>query len=193
MIEASATSVSALPAMLVAQARAGDTEAFDRLTAMHIDSAYRTALAILRSEQDALDVVQDAFVSAWRELPRLREPDRFAAWLGRIIANRCRSALRHRRVVNLRVVARIDEAEGSVAALTDPRTPVADVIADADAIRRAFERLRPDDRILITLHHVEGRPVTEVAALLGIAEGTAKWRLHAARDALARKLEDERR
>ena len=178
--------------LLVERSRAGDVDAFDRLTGDHVDAAYRTALAILRSEADASDAVQDAFITAWRELPRLRQPERFAAWLGRIVANRCRSQLRHRRVVARTVVAPArDRATGDHMPL-DPRPQLSDAVADADAIRRAFERLRPDDRVLVILHHVEGRPLAEVAATLGMPEGTAKWRLHGARQALAKLLEDER-
>jgi RNA polymerase sigma-70 factor (ECF subfamily) len=74
----------------------------------------------------------------------------------------------------------------------DPRarTPMDDVV-DNDAIGRAFDRLRPQDRIILVLHHVEERPVAEIARSLGIPIGTAKWRLHAARNALERAMEAE--
>jgi RNA polymerase sigma-70 factor (ECF subfamily) len=65
-------------------------------------------------------------------------------------------------------------------------------ISAADAIRRAFRRLDADKRTILVLHHVEERSIGEIAALLAIPEGTAKWRLHAARQALTRALEAER-
>ena len=184
---------------VVARAAAGDHEAFDQLVAPRFAGALRTALAILRSEDDARDAVQDAFVSAWEQLPRLRDPGHFDAWLGRILVNRCRSALRHRKVVHVREI-RLDQEpdgtthEGGRAGIREPGAEGGQSgVAESDAIRRAFERLEPEARILLVLHHVEQRPVADIAAVAGIPEGTVKWRLHAARKALEHALEREAR
>lgn len=157
-------------------------------------------MAILRSEEDALDAVQEAFVSAWRELPRLRDPDQFDAWLGRILVNRCRTMLRHRKVVRVREIAleRDDhrpDSEGQDGAIVREHGVEGGQaqFADVDAIRRAFERLDADARALIVMHHLDARPIAEIAALIGIPDGTVKWRLHAARKALEGHLERERR
>jgi RNA polymerase sigma-70 factor (ECF subfamily) len=185
---------------LVERAAAGDHDAFDRLAGPRFRGAFRTALAILRVEEDARDAVQDAFVAAWQELPRLRDPEQFDAWLGRILVNRCRSILRHRRVVSVREIAfetgddRFADDQRSSVRHQEPGVEGGQAgYAEADAVRRAFERLEPDARVLIVLHHIEERPVAELAALAGIPEGTVKWRLHAARKALERALERERR
>ena len=186
--------------VLVDRAAAGDHDAFDRLLAPRFGSAFHLAVAILRSEEDARDAVQDAFVAAWQELPRLRDRDQFEAWLGRIVVNRCRSVLRHRKVVKLREIP-LDQderdpgrADGAAPPRREPGVEGGQAnVAEADAVRRAFERLDPDARVLIVLHHVDERPVAEIAALAGIPEGTVKWRLHAARKALERALERERR
>jgi RNA polymerase sigma-70 factor (ECF subfamily) len=191
----------AVPAIdhLVERAASGDGRAFDELTEAFLAPSLRLAQAILRSEADARDAVQDAFIAAWRDLPRLRERDRFEPWLTRIVVNRCRSALRHRRVVGVREISleppRDGEAGGAqLGARRDARSPADhDAVAEADAIRRAFARLKPDARILIVLHHLEDRPVAEIAAVLGIPQGTVKWRLHAARAALEQALEVESR
>lgn len=201
MTSAAATLVlGASDRALVERAAAGDHDAFDRLLAPRFRPALRTAVAILRVEEDARDAVQDAFVSAWQELPRLRDPEQFDAWLGRILVNRCRSVLRHRKVVRVREIALElddDPAPDPDADVRRARAPGVDggqaAVAEADAVRRAFERLDADARVLIVLHHVEERPVAEIAALAGIPEGTVKWRLHAARKALERALERERR
>lgn len=66
-----------------------------------------------------------------------------------------------------------------------------DAVADNDALGRAFASLRPKERAILTLHHVDERPVAEIARTLGIPEGTAKWRLHAARQALEKAMEVE--
>lgn len=184
---------------LVGRAAAGDHDAFDQLVGPRFRPALRTAMAILRLEEDARDAVQDAFVSAWQELPRLREPEQFDAWLGRILLNRCRTVLRHRKVVRVREIAletdddARDEGRGRGAGHEPGAEGGQAGFAEADAVRRAFDRLDPDARVLIVLHHVEERPIAEIAALAGIPEGTVKWRLHAARKALERALERERR
>ena len=184
---------------LVDRAAAGDHDAFDQLLGPRFRPALRTAMAILRLEDDARDAVQDAFVSAWQELPRLRDPEQFDAWLGRILLNRCRTVLRHRKVVRVREIAlktdddARDEGRGRGAGHEPGAEGGQAGYAEADAVRRAFDRLDPDARVLIVLHHVEERPIAEIAALAGIPEGTVKWRLHAARKALERALERERR
>jgi RNA polymerase sigma-70 factor (ECF subfamily) len=171
---------------LVERARDGDRQAFGQLIEPRVPTLYRSALSILRHEADANDAVQQACVDAWRELPRLRDPDRFDAWLGRTLVNRCRMILRSHRRVSVREVS-VDTLT------TEPggRDRATDDWSGVDAIRRAFGRLSADHRIALVLHHVEERPVAEMAALLGVAEGTVKWRLHEARRALQRALQRE--
>lgn len=192
--------------VIVERAAAGDLAAFDRLTELFVDGALRTATAILRSEPDASDAVQETFVAAWRELPKLRDRGQFEPWLTRILVNRCRSLLRHRRVVAVREIAldgdrRLDAETGRRDGRSTTLPPGAgnhrssehDAVGEADAIRRAFARLTADARVLIVLHHLEERPVAEIAGVLGVPVGTVKWRLHAARAALERALEMESR
>src|SRR5690242_14939330 len=69
---------------LISAARTGNRTAFETLVARHLERTYRTALAILGNEPDASDATQDIFITVWRELPRLRDSERFPAWLGRI-------------------------------------------------------------------------------------------------------------
>ena len=180
---------------LVERARLGDAAAFDRLVATRIDRCYRLAWSILLNDQDAADATQDAFVAAWRQLPRLRDAAAFDGWLNRVVANAARMARRHR--VRLREV-HVPSPSPDDAAITsnEPRPdPTArseiDDVGEMDAIARAFDRLRPDQRAILTLHHVDERPVAEIARSLGIPTGTAKWRLHAARQALERAMEAE--
>lgn len=179
-------------AEVVERARRGDAEAFDAITRAGIDRSFRLAMAILRSEPDARDAVQDAYLAAWRRLPSLREPDRFEAWLDRILVNACRMQLRHGRVVRLREVPVNDVFDrGQPGRASEVDTT--DHVADVELVRAALGRLEPDERIVVVLHHLEDRPVAEIASVLGIPEGTVKWRLHEARAALARILgEDER-
>lgn len=172
---------------LLLRARAGDREAFELIVVAKGEQLFRTALAILGSEADARDATQEAFVHSWQRLSDLRDIDRFDAWLGRILVNECRMTIRRRGRV--REVA-LDAPDRAVV-----RAPTADPTSDAADLGfdEAFERLSVDQRTILVLHHTHGYPVREIAAWLGIPAGTVKWRLHRARHALRRELEEERR
>ena len=177
---------------LLARAAGGDADAFDVVIRPRLDRLFRMAVAILRSEADARDAVQEASVHAWRELPRLRDATRFDAWLSQILVNTCRSMLRRERRVRIREV----DVATMPADQTDPALEVAndaESIAEVEAIRRAFDRLDPEVRSLLVLHYVEERPLAAIAAVLRAPVGTIKWRLSNARRALDRALELERR
>jgi RNA polymerase sigma-70 factor (ECF subfamily) len=179
---------------LVRRARTGDAAAFGVLVDTRIDRCYRLAWSILSNDADAADATQDALVSAWRQLPRLRDAAVFDGWLNRIVANAALMARRHR--VRLREVSVRPADPGAEIPQPEPRQDLhartqMDEMVDNDAIGRAFDRLRPQDRMILVLHHVEERPVAEIARSLGIPVGTAKWRLHAARGALEKAMEAE--
>jgi RNA polymerase sigma-70 factor (ECF subfamily) len=174
---------------LIARAQKGDGDAFDLLARRKVDGLYRTALAILCSESDARDATQEALVAAWRELPRLRDLRRFDAWLTRILVNSCRTLLRARK----RVGARETELTEVYASRAHSAGDLVERTVGTDAIRRAFLRLDTAPRSLLVLHHVEARPLAEIALILGIPVGTVKWRLHSARRQLERALEVELR
>ena len=168
---------------LVERAAGGDVHAFEELVAARLSRAFRTASAILGSEADAHDAVQDAFVAAWRQLPKLRDRARFDAWLNRTVVNRCRDV--HRRRRRSREVA----LDGAMELAMDDAAGARD---DMAALTAAFERLSVDHRHLLVMHHLHRVPVADLARELGVPEGTAKWRLHAARAALTRALEIDR-
>jgi RNA polymerase sigma-70 factor, ECF subfamily len=177
-------------AVFVLRAQAGDQVAFESLIRPRFDRLLRLAFSIIHDEPDARDAVQDSCLLAWRELSRLRDPDRFEAWLWRILINTCRTTLRGRRRVNVR---EIDvDALPPAAEPAHPGRPFADEMVASDAIVRAFRRLDADKRTILVLHHVEDRSIHDIATLMRIPEGTAKWRLHSARRALERALEIER-
>jgi RNA polymerase sigma-70 factor (ECF subfamily) len=162
----------------------GDVRAFDRLVLVHLPRTYRIALAILGSEADAGDAVQEAWLAAWRQLPKLRDPARFDGWLDQILVNACRMSLRKRGRVREIQMPNDFDAEAPQASISH--------IAERDALDRAFRRLTVEQRTILVLHHLERRPLAEIAAALAIPVGTAKSRLHAARAALERVLETER-
>jgi RNA polymerase sigma-70 factor, ECF subfamily len=178
-------------ARLVEQARAGNRVAFERLVEPWIEPAFRTALAILGRDADARDATQDALLDAWRNIRSLRDPERFDAWLGRIHVNACRAIGRRRgrsavREIPFSMLPNPDERASRGRGLEEESVSL-------DELERAFARLSVEQRTILVLHHLERQPVARIAAVLGIPEGTAKWRLHAARAALERALEEERR
>lgn len=181
---AAETALAPSHADLVARAAQGDEIAFERLVAGRAERAFRTACAILGNEADARDATQDAFLSAWRELPRLRDPGRFEGWFGRILVNACRAHLRSRRRVR----------EIPMEAAFERRAPgpgLAEQLGDTDLLARAFERLDAPKRAILVFHYLEHQPVVDIAAALAIPVGTAKWRLSDARAALERALRAE--
>lgn len=170
---------------LVRRAQRGDHEAFDELVDRHGPELYRLAVAVI-GPAAAGDVAQDAFLRAWRELPTLRDPDRFLAWTRRILVNRCRDVARaERRGVRVLRLDALDEF-GALPASPDP-TPGIDRSSD---LRDAIAKLSLDHRSILALHYALDLPIREVAATLGVPDGTAKSRLNAALVALRRSLTD---
>ena len=172
-------------ATLVEQARAGDEEAFASLARGAGDRLLAIAYRILRDLGLAEDAVQQTLVLAWRELPSLRDVDRFDAWLHRLLVNACyREARRGRRwATNVRVLP----IEGPAA----PDTLVS--VVERDQLERGFRRLPPDQRAVFVFHHHLGLTLTEVAEHLGVPLGTVKSRLHYATNTLRSALEADLR
>lgn len=172
------------PPALVIAAMDGDEAAFEALVTARLPRTYRMALAILGSEPDARDAVQEAWIAAWRQLRSLLEPSRFNSWLDQIIVNACRTTLRKRgRVREIALIEEIDVAAPH---------PGPEAVTERDALDRAFSRLSVEQRAILVLHHLEQRPLASIADALGIPLGTAKSRLHTARAALQTSLEAER-
>ena len=170
---------------LVEAARGGDREAFADLIRSRADRLYALAQRILRDVDRAEDALQEALVIAWRDLPGLRDPDRFDAWLHRLVVHQSlNEAIRdRRRASNLRVLP-ID-----VPATNDDYLSV----ADRDQLERGLRRLSPQQRALLALRHYEGREPTEIAEILGIPVGTARSRLHNAHRAMRAALDADAR
>jgi RNA polymerase sigma-70 factor (ECF subfamily) len=179
---------------LVERARHGDRHAFDRLVASRLTPTFRLARAIVGDTRDAEDATQEAFLNAWRNLPRLRDTAKFDAWFGRIVVNEARLTLRRRgRVMTVPVdVIDVHGDDRPTSNLAGGHDPSIDAIAASDALQRAIDRLTIEQRTILALHHLEERRVADIAALLGVPVGTAKWRLHEARAALERAMETQR-
>jgi RNA polymerase sigma-70 factor, ECF subfamily len=170
---------------LVAAAQGGDREAYVDLIRVRTDRLFTIAQRILRDIDRAEDALQDALVIAWRDLRGLRDPDRFDAWLQRLVVNVCiaQATRERRRAANLRALpvdgpAAPDELLG---------------VGDRDLLERGFRRLPPQQRAILVLHHYLGYSPSEIAETLGIPPGTARSRLHHAHRAMRAALEADAR
>jgi RNA polymerase sigma-70 factor, ECF subfamily len=161
---------------LVERARSGDGDAYEALVRASADRLYATAYRIVRDGDLADEAVQQTLVQIWRELPSLRDPDRFEAWTYRLIVRFCRVDSRRARRTGVREI-RMDE--GTLAG--------SDAFADADLrdqLDRALAKLSLDHRTVVVLHHYSGLPLGEIAEILGVPYGTVGSRLYHATRAL---------
>jgi RNA polymerase sigma-70 factor (ECF subfamily) len=168
----------------LARAMAGDHDAFAALANANVDRMYALARVIVRDADRAEDATQEALVRAWRELPRLRDPSRFQAWLRRLLVNACYDEGRRIR------------SRSEIVLLADHHPAVADDstgVIDRDRLDRAFRRLPLEQRVVAVLNHVEGLSHDEIATTLGIPLGTVKSRMRYALAGLRSALEADDR
>jgi len=170
---------------LVERAKKGDHDAFEALTAATFDRLYAVAHRILRDADRSDDAVQECLVRAWRDLKGLREPDRFDAWLYRLLINACRDEGRRqrRRGPAIRVIPLDRPAPGDAA----------NELADRDQLERGFRRLHIHQRTVLVMRHYQGLRPTEITETLGLPLGTVHSRLHYATTALRAVLEADAR
>jgi RNA polymerase sigma-70 factor (ECF subfamily) len=155
---------------LIERARRGEHDAFTVLIDVRLARLDAAARLILRDGELARDAVQEALIRAWRDLPGLRDPERFDAWLHRLLVNAALDLVRRRK-------RRVIEVELSpIDTLSTP--DVASALADRQLLDQALARLSPGHRAVVALHYLLGMPLPDVARSLGIPLGTAKSRLH---------------
>ena len=162
----------------------GDADAFAALVRGATDRLYALACLILRDSDAAEDATQNAFVLAWRQLPSLRDADRFDAWLRRLVVNACYDEAR--RVRRRAEVSLVSITERSIA-------DSASAMAETDRVERAFRRLPLDQRTVIALQHYLGLTQVEIAETLGIPLGTVKSRLRYGVTAMRAELDADDR
>jgi RNA polymerase sigma-70 factor (ECF subfamily) len=155
---------------LVERARDGHADAFTELVDLEGDLCYAIAFRIVRNVETAQDIVQQAFLIAWRDLSRLRDADRFRPWLHRLLVNACYGELRRQRRWSSHVTPLAFDGPSGI----DPMLTV----DDRDALDRAFGRLTPEHRAVFVLHHHAGLKLADIADVVGVPIGTVKSRLH---------------
>jgi RNA polymerase sigma-70 factor (ECF subfamily) len=155
---------------LVERARRGDDVAFGELVDADGDRCFAIAYRILRDVEAAQDAVQQAFLLAWRDLPKLRDVERYDVWLHRLLVNACYDESRRYRRWSGRIRALpVDGPAGP-----DPMVTV----DDRDLIEHVFAKLTPEHRAVFVLHHYAGLPLAAIAEIVGVPVGTVKSRLH---------------
>jgi len=164
----------------VAAAAAGDVRAFERVYRRHVARIHSTAVRMLGAEE-ADDATQDAFVRAWQRLGQFRGDSAFGTWLFRLAVN---VMLSRREVVATRQRRHLDDSE-VIDTLSSPgASPELGIDFEA-----AMQRLPPGMRQIFVLHDIEGYKHDEIAAMLGIAQGTSKSQLHRVRLVLRKYLD----
>ena len=157
---------------LVERARKGDHDAFTELARGAVTRLDGAARLVLRDPELARDAVQEALIRAWRDLPRLRDPDRFDAWLHRLTINACLDLARRRR--------RRPSRSSSSPSTHRPCTTWPGLSPIATSSTTPCAGSTRHGRAIVVLHYFLGMPLTEVASTLGIPIGTVKSRLHRA-------------
>ncbi|WP_158894371.1 RNA polymerase sigma factor [Amycolatopsis anabasis] len=186
---------------LLAKAVQGDQGAFDQLVRAHTPKMYRVALRITGAAAEAEDVVQDAWISAWRALPNFRHESAVSTWLYRVVTNAALAQVRRRRpTVSLDAALGPDDDSGErslleTGVLADTRANPERVLVRAeqvDAALRAIASLDVSQRVPLVLRELEGLSYEEVADVLEVSVPALRSRLHRARVALLAKLRELR-
>lgn len=169
---------------IVDAARHGSKDAFGVLAAAEVDRLFAVAARIVRDHDRAADAVQQALVMAWRDLPRLRDPERFEGWLYKVLVHACYAELRRHRAlpVNVHVLPSAGNTGDSF-----------DDVANRDALERALQRLTPEQRAILVLHHYVGLEPVEIARILGLPRGTVRSRLYYGHQAMRAAIEADER
>jgi RNA polymerase sigma-70 factor (ECF subfamily) len=168
---------------LVARAGDGDVPAFERLVVRHQPAMYRLALRMLTSSGDAEDVVQDVFITAWRQLPELRDDAAFIGWLYRITTNRCLNVLRARKPTT-----ELDQ-ETTVSGRADLQPErAAEISGELAALHSALALLPPTQRACWLLREAHGRSYDEIARIVGTTTTAVRGRIARARSELAEAM-----
>ena len=169
---------------LVSRAKEGDREAFALIVDASFDRCHEIARRVLGETHLAQDATQTAMLSMWRDLPKLRDADRFEAWAYRITVHAC--------------YAEAKRARRAIPAIADPddRPVITDefgTIIDRDQLERAFSRQKLEHRAVLVLRYYLDMPVDEIASTLDLPAGTVKSRIHHALKAMRATLDADDR
>ncbi len=188
---------SADDVQLVGWAKNGDAEAFEQLVYRHRDKIYARAMIMMRNEEEAMDLSQEAWVKGWQRLHQFLGDSSFATWMTRIVINVCLDELRKKKRMRTESIEEMDEESGGVerqmpVQLTNP-TEGLEHTELRKRIDEALSKLSDAHRTVLMLHEFEGLEYKDVAKRVGISIGTVMSRLFYARRRLATLLQGLKR
>lgn len=185
---------SADDAALVRTAQKGDTGAFEELVARHRDRIYARAFSMMRNEEEALDLSQEAWVKGWQRLKQFQGESSFSTWMTRIVINLCLDELRKQKRRRAESIDELDEESGGVERQMPPVTVNPTERLERSELRqridRAMAQLSHEHRTVLVLHEFEEMEYKEIARTMGCSIGTVMSRLFYARRKLAALLAD---
>lgn len=189
--------VPAADDVLVGWAQQGDTEAFEQLVFRHRDKIYARAMLMMRNEEEALDLSQEAWVKSWQRLHQFQGDSSFATWMTRIVINLCLDQIRRQKKTRSESIEQLEEDAGGV----ERQMPV-EIINPTEGLEKTELRRRIDEamskltdahRAVLIMHEFDGLQYKEIADRIGISIGTVMSRLFYARRRLASLLHSLRR
>ena len=185
---------SAEDPQLVRLAQKGDSEAFEELVARHRDKIYARAYTMMRNEEEALDLSQEAWIKAWQRLVQFQGDSSFATWMTRIVINLCLDQLRRQKRMRSESIDEMDEESGGVERQMEPVIINPTERLERGELRKridaALEKLSHEHRTVLVLHEFEEMEYKEIARTMGCSIGTIMSRLFYARRRMAGLLAD---
>jgi RNA polymerase sigma-70 factor (ECF subfamily) len=177
---------------LVLLSQRGDMDAFEQLVIRHQKKMVNIACRITGSYEDACDVAQDAFVSAWKEIKRFERKSRFSTWLYTITVNLSRNRLKQTVTARNRHEVSIHAEEGSIHIDPPSTEPSALEMLEKRDVKKSVHdcigKLEEEFRLVVVLRDLQGFAYNEIGDMLKVAEGTVKSRLFRAREMLKKCL-----
>lgn len=176
----------------VDRAKHGDREAWGELYTSTCKEAYFVAVKVCGKEQDAVDLVQDAYITAFERLHQLQDPERFQSWLNMIVANHCRDYLKKKHPA---LFSELEADDGSYLDWADEREyaqPDAQIDHEETVrlVAEIISALPEDQRLCVMLYYREEMSISEISQALEVSEGTVKSRLNYARQKVAKKVKE---
>lgn len=160
----------------------GDNEAFNRIIIQNKEAMYKTAIVILRNEDDAYDAIQDALIKMYKNIQNLQKAEAFKSWSRRIIINSCYDIIeKNKKIIDMN--SRLTDTYGEIRE---------DVYKCEDELVKILDQIEPDLRLTVTLYYYNELTVKEISEIIKIPEGTVKSRLSRARKKLYQILKTER-
>lgn len=175
-------------------AQQGDMVAFEELVARHRDKVYARAYSMMRNEDEAIDLSQEAWVKGWQRLAQFQGESSFGTWMTRIVINLCLDQLRKQKRQRTESIEEMDEESGGVERQMPVVTANPTAGLERDELRkridRALDQMSHEHRTVLVLHEFQEMEYKEIAKMMGCSIGTVMSRLFYARRKLAALLAD---